>query len=172
MISLLDLMVHLVEQTTLVVRHVRSRLVVADCDSVVMSFREFSPQSDVVDLGGVLAVVGGKVQGQVMDRVKGDDSEITTNVNKDPSSFHLFLSLCWVLYNPPGILGQLKLLIGLSCCVVKGHLGTVLEDPHLTRMGSVVRTDYYDPLELHVACEGDVEEQLLVSITGYEFREI
>ena len=137
-----------------------------------MGFGEFPTQADVVDLRGVLAVVGGKVQGQVMDRIKGDHSEITTNVNKDPRIFCLFHSLCWVLHNPPGILGQLKLLIRLSCCIVKGHLGTVLEDPHLTRMGSVVSTDYYDPLELHVPCEGDVEEQLLVSITDYEFREI
>lgn len=107
-------MVHLVEQTALVVRQVRSRLVVADCDSVVMGFGEFSTQADVVDLSGVLAIVGGKVQGQVMDRIEGDDSEITTEVNKDPRIFCLFHSLCWVLHNPPGILGQLKLLIRLS----------------------------------------------------------
>lgn len=71
----MDLVVDLVEQTALVVGHVRAGLVVADGHAVVMRLEELSTQSDVVDLCGVLPEVGGKVQGQVVHRVEGDDSE-------------------------------------------------------------------------------------------------
>ena len=61
---------------------------------------------------------------------------------------------------------ELELLIGLSPRLVERHVRPVLEEAHLGRVLPVLGADHDQALQLDVAAEGDVEEQLLVGV-GY-----
>lgn len=67
-------MVDRIEHVVLVVRHVGARFVRADRDAVVVRLAELSLQTDVVHGGVRVAVVGGQMNGEVVDRREGDDS--------------------------------------------------------------------------------------------------
>lgn len=71
----------MIEEILLVIGHVRARFVIADGHAVVMCLEELATQADVVDLGGVAPEIGWEVQGQVVDRVEGDDPG--TRINWD-----------------------------------------------------------------------------------------
>jgi hypothetical protein len=73
---LLDLVVDGVEQIRFVVGGIGSGFVGANHHTLMGRWHPFAAQTDVVDFCVVGAVVLGKVQGQVVDRGEGDDSEM------------------------------------------------------------------------------------------------
>jgi hypothetical protein len=63
-------MIDLIKEWTLVVRDVWGRLVCADGDSMMVSFAEFSPESDVVNSCRVLSEVCWEMQREMMNGIK------------------------------------------------------------------------------------------------------
>ena len=76
-------------------------------------------------------------------------------------------SLCRVLHLPLVVGNELELLVRLPPRLVESHVGSVLEEAHLGGVSPVLGPDHDQTLQLHVAAEGDVEQQLLVGV-GYD----
>ena len=62
---------------------------------------------------------------------------------------------------------ELEFLIRLSSRLVESHVWPVLEEAHLGGVLPVLSPDHDQPLQFHVAAEGDVEQKFLVCI-GYD----
>ena len=65
---------------------------------------------------------------------------------------------------------ELELLIWLSSRLVESHVGSVLEEAHLGGVLPVLGPNHDQPLQFHVAAEGDVEQQFLVGVRYNELQ--
>lgn len=68
----MNLLVDLVKEAALVIRHIRTRFIIADGHAMVMCLEKLPPQANVINPGAVTAEITGKVQGQMMDRIESD----------------------------------------------------------------------------------------------------
>jgi hypothetical protein len=78
--------------------------------------------------------------------------------------------LCRVLDLSFIVPDQFKLLVRLSPGLVKRHVRSVFEEAHLGRVTPVLGADHDQTLELHVAAERNVEEELLVGVGGHGLK--
>ena len=137
-----------VKQFIFVIRRVRRQLIVGQNYRVSLSFGKLPGQPNVINFGRILPVVVFEKYRQMVDGGK-------------------LLHFHWQLDDVVVVARQHPLLLGFFLRHVKCHMRNIFVQLHGSRVEIIFATQDGNRLELDVSGEGDVYEELFVTITLY-----